>query len=401
MQVHKYDFKELVRDGLKVRVVSELGGRIMELSLDGFNFLFVNPVLNGAKNIQPEKSWNGIWQNFGGEKIWPAPQGWDTDRQWAGPPDNVLDGGYFKILSADDNSITTQSPTCARTGLKIERTISLLENECGVRIDANFENCIDKLGEWSVWPVIQVATPDDTASRYTITFKAKDGYQVMHGVVNNPQYSQEDENCRVDYNYIIGKVGANTDGNWVAYVDKQNGKTLVAMAEYVQGAQYPSNTNVQIWTSGKGAIFSRGVLRIANDDRVNNPPYMEVELLSPLKTIAKGEKVEYTYFMKACTIPAGDSVKSVVENIVISKNLSLEKCADSIMVSAKLGSFTKGKVVLKSKSGCQLCEPIEVSQSNGVEISAQLQTSNISEIDEVSLEYFDSEKTLTIEKIKL
>ena len=105
--------------------------------------------------------------------------------------------------------------------------------------------------------------------------------------------------------------------------------------------------------------------------------------------------------MKACTIPAGDSVKSVVENIVISKNLSLEKCADSIMVSAKLGSFTKGKVVLKSKSGCQLCEPIEVSQSNGVEISAQLKTSSISEIDEVSLEYFDSEKTLTIEKIKL
>ena len=115
----EYDFKELVRDGLKVRVVSELGGRIMELSLDGFNFLFVNPVLNGAKNIQPEKSWNGIWQNFGGEKIWPAPQGWDTDRQWAGPPDNVLDGGYFKILSADENSITTQSPTCARTAATI------------------------------------------------------------------------------------------------------------------------------------------------------------------------------------------------------------------------------------------------------------------------------------------
>ena len=83
MQEHKYDFKELKRDGLNVKVVSELGGRIMELSLDGFNFLFVNPVLEGVKNDQPEKSWNGIWKNFGGEKIWPAPQGWDSDRQWA------------------------------------------------------------------------------------------------------------------------------------------------------------------------------------------------------------------------------------------------------------------------------------------------------------------------------
>ena len=160
MQSHKYDFKELERDGLKVKVVSELGGRIMELSLDGFNFLFVNPVLDGVKNDQPEKSWDGTWRNFGGEKIWPAPQGWDSDRQWAGPPDNVLDGGYFKILSADENSISTQSPVCYRTGLKIERKISLLENQCGVRVDAEFENCIDKVGEWSVWPVIQVATPD-------------------------------------------------------------------------------------------------------------------------------------------------------------------------------------------------------------------------------------------------
>ena len=401
MQSHKYDFKELERDGLKVKVVSELGGRIMELSLDEFNFLFVNPVLDGVKNDQPEKSWDGAWRNFGGEKIWPAPQGWDSDRQWAGPPDNVLDGGYFKILSADENSISTQSPVCYRTGLKIERKISLLENQCGVRVDAEFENCIDKVGEWSVWPVIQVATPDENENRYAITFPAKDGFEIMHGVVNNPQYSQEGENCRVDYKYIIGKVGANTDGEWVAYVDMQNGKTFVASAEYVQGAKYPSNTNVQIWSSGRGAIFSRGVLRIANDDRVNNPPYMEVELLSPLKKIAKGEQVKYTYFMRACTVPSGDSIKSVVGDVVISQNLSLEKSSDKVRVSAKLGAFAKGKVVLKNKDGDAICDAQEVSQSKGVVISAEFDLSKISEIDEVILEYFNGKHTLTIEKIKL
>ena len=401
MQPHKYDFKELQKDGLKVKVVPELGGRIMELSLDDFNFLFVNPVLEGVKNDQPEKSWDGVWRNFGGEKIWPAPQGWDTDRQWAGPPDNVLDGGYFKILSADEKSISTQSPICWRTGLKIERKISLLENECGVRVDAEFENCIDKLGEWSIWPVIQVATPDENENRYAITFPAKGGYEIMHGVVNSPQYAQEGENCRVDYKYIIGKVGANTDGNWVAYVDMQTGKTFVAMAEYVQGAKYPSNTNVQIWSSGRGAIFSRGVLRIANDDRVNNPPYMEVELLSPLKEISKGEKVEYTYFMKTCTVPVGDSIKSVVDSVVLSKNLSLENFEDKVRVSTKLGAFAKGKVVLKSKNGDILSDVMEVSPSVAVEISADMQASKIAEIDEVVLEYFNGEQTLTIQKIRL
>ena len=181
----------------------------------------------------------------------------------------------------------------------------------------------------------------------------------------------------------------------------QNGKTFVASAEYVQGAKYPSNTNVQIWSSGKGAIFSRGVLRIANDDRVNNPPYMEVELLSPLKKIAKGEKVKYTYFMRACTVPSGDSIKSVVGDVVISQNLSLEKSSDKVRVSAKLGAFAKGKVVLKNKDGDAICDAQEVSQSKGVVISTEFDLSKISEIDEVILEYFNGKHTLTIEKIKL
>ena len=128
---------------------------------------------------------------------------------------------------------------------------------------------------------------------------------------------------------------------------------------------------------------------------------MEVELLSPLKEIAKGEKVEYTYFMRVCTVPAGDSIKSVIGDVVISKNLSLEKLSDKIRVSAKLGAFAKGNVVLKSKNGDAICDAMEVSQSNGVEISADIDSSKISEIDEVILEYFNSEHTLTIEKIKL
>jgi hypothetical protein len=28
-------------------------------------------------------------------KMWPAPQGWDNQQQWPGPPDPVLDGGPY------------------------------------------------------------------------------------------------------------------------------------------------------------------------------------------------------------------------------------------------------------------------------------------------------------------
>ncbi len=394
-------FFKLQKDKLVVKIAPELGGRIMEFSLDGFNFLFVNPVLEGVKNDQPEKSWNGVWRNFGGEKIWPAPQGWDNDRQWAGPPDNVLDGGYFDVPSADENFVSTASPVDPRTGLKIERKISLLKDEAGVQVDASFENFSEKSGDWSIWPVIQVATPDPSEDRYSITFPAPDGFKIMHGVVNSPQYSSEGGLCRVDYKYIIGKVGALTDGGWVAYVDKSTGKAFVASCDYEDGT-YPSDTNVQIWSSGKGAVFSRNVLRIAEDDRVANPPYMEIELLSPLSKIEKGERCGFSYKMRACTVEAGQTVKSLRGCAVFSRELSLKKLSDSsVVVSASLGVFASGKVVLKNENGDELCNPFDVSPLSSLELSEKLDSAKISKSSEIILEYFNDNYTLTIGAIKL
>ena len=33
--------------------------------------------------------------NWGGDKVWLAPQGWENEDQWPGPPDPVLDGGAY------------------------------------------------------------------------------------------------------------------------------------------------------------------------------------------------------------------------------------------------------------------------------------------------------------------
>ncbi len=391
----------LQKGGLIVKIEPELGGRIMEFSLDGFNFFFVNPTLAGAKNDQPEKSWNGVWRNFGGEKIWPAPQGWGNDRQWAGPPDNVLDGGYFDVPSADQKSVSTASPVDPRTGLKIERNISLLDDESGVQIDASFENFSEKSGEWSIWPVIQVATPDPDENRYSITFPVPNGIKIMHGVVNSPQYFEEDGLCRVDYKYIIGKVGALTDGGWVAYVDKATGKAFVASCDFVDG-KFPSDTNVQIWSSGRGAVFSRNVLRIAEDDRVANPPYMEIELLSPLKKIEKGERCFFTYKMRACTVETGQTVKSVNGVAVFSRELSAEKLSDgSVELSTSFGVFASGRVVLKNDKGEKLCESIDVSPSVCLSIHQKIDSSKISKSKEIILEYFNDNYTLKIGTIKL
>jgi hypothetical protein len=37
----------------------------------------------------------------GGDKLWPAPQGWNNDAQWPGPPDAVLDGQPYRAEMLD------------------------------------------------------------------------------------------------------------------------------------------------------------------------------------------------------------------------------------------------------------------------------------------------------------
>ena len=387
--------------GISVLVAPELGGRIMELSLGGFNFLFVNPALAGKKNVQNDSDWNGVWQNFGGDKIWPAPQGWDSDAQWHGPPDPVLDGGCFSITGQSERSLATLSPADHKTGLQIGRTISLLDGECGVKIDARFSNISGKTAEWSIWPVIQVAASASEPDRHAITFPAPNGYRVMHGVVNNPEYrTDEYGNCEVSYRYIIGKVGADSNGGWIAYSDKSEGRALAVSYDYAEGAKYPDGTNIQVWTSGRGAIYSRGVLRIENGGS-ENPPYMEMELLSPLTSLNAGETFGFSYAMKACAILPGFAVRSVFGAGVVTEGLSVKKCQDSFLISASIGVFAEGRAVLKTDSGTELCEPEIVSPSCGKRISASLPLSALAGAREIILEYFNSKNTLVIEKAKL
>ncbi len=394
-------FEQLGRDGLCVKVVPELGGRIMELSLDGHNFLFVNPALENVRNGQGDASWDGVWQNFGGEKIWVAPQGWNDDRQWVGPPDRVLDGGGFRVSKIGD-SIESESPIDPRTGLQIRRKISFSEDRCGVKIDATFENFAEKSGRCSIWPVIQVAAHDFENDRYVVSFPAENGYSVMHGVVNNPQYRLDEcGNCETSYKYIIGKVGAISRGGWVAYTDRRAGKVLAATFDFCEDVNYPSDTNIQIWSAGAGAIFSRGVLRIANDDKIANPPYMELELLSPLTEISKGESFNFSYELSVCSVPEGGSVKSFFGAGVITEPLAARVDGATVFITAALGVFTSGKVVLKTDKGAELCEPVEVCPSCGTRLEMDVPAAKLSGADSIILEYFNDKTTLTIEKFKI
>jgi hypothetical protein len=68
------------------------------------------------------------WVNYGRDKTWPAPQGWDDDGHWAGPPDPVLVSGRYSARLENAGpaaAITMIGGSDPRTGLRMSRRVEL------------------------------------------------------------------------------------------------------------------------------------------------------------------------------------------------------------------------------------------------------------------------------------
>jgi hypothetical protein len=76
-------------------IVPQLGGRLMQVTFGGHDYLFVNQQLKG-QSFSPELSAaQKRWFNYGGDKIWPMPEGSDDERHWPGAEGALLDSGAF------------------------------------------------------------------------------------------------------------------------------------------------------------------------------------------------------------------------------------------------------------------------------------------------------------------
>ncbi len=370
---------------IKLHVVPQLGGRIIQLEMDGHEFFFVHPLLAGTEPDGSRLGRNGVWLNFGGEKIWPAPQGWNSPDQWPGPPDPMLDSGEYSLSDgvAGEQSAQLISPVDSYTGLQIEKVVCLAEDSSEVIVGTSFYNKSDVTREWSVWPVIQMNTSGtDLENQYQVICpvspdsKFPNGYNVMHGLVNNPQYQKiSEEKLLVSYQYLVGKVGVDTDSGWIAFVDRKSGKTFVLRFPCLENATYPDGTNVQIWTAGRGIVYSRNVIREHQNNRQLNPPYLELELLSPLQKIHSNKSIRFEYRMQVCTVPENSEISNVSQVGVIASQLKLDVGEGDFAVVGKYGVFRDGILKLRLKNGAESLIELhseKVSPLKGIDLNLKI-----------------------------
>ena len=79
-----WDAEQLSNEWLRLTIVPQIGGRLMQVEFAGHPYLFVNPKYKGKYIAPPEAAKLGRWINYGGDKLWPLPEG-QGEGQWPGP----------------------------------------------------------------------------------------------------------------------------------------------------------------------------------------------------------------------------------------------------------------------------------------------------------------------------
>jgi hypothetical protein len=276
---------------LRLGLVPALGGRVLSVRFGATELLWRNekllderlwPVSGQAPS--PNSGRMGDWVNYGGDKTWPAPQGWDDDAQWAGPPDQVLDSGPYAaaVESVEGGVVVTMtSGDDPRTGLRLTRMITLLPGQASYRLALTATNISGRPVRWALWNVTQLPGGGDV--HIGLVPEREPGVVDLVAGTGNPEfYYAATDLVVVPRQEVVGKVGFPGSAGWVSYRTAE--ATLTQSFTVDPAAEYPdSGSPLEVWLEHPlpRPLASLGGL---------NPPahIVECEVLGPLTELEPG-----------------------------------------------------------------------------------------------------------------
>lgn len=139
-------------------IVVPAAGRIMQFRFAGEaeGAFWENENLQG-KTADPETT---DWQNFGGDRVWPAPQSHWTDfvgTNW--PPPTGFDGSPM-VAKTDGWTVILTSPVDRHYGIRVERRIELDPNEPVMYVTTAFEKVEGPTLDVAITVATQLKEPD-------------------------------------------------------------------------------------------------------------------------------------------------------------------------------------------------------------------------------------------------
>ncbi len=294
-------------------VAPDIGGRAIQMQLGDQDYFFVNQDLAG-KVLPPEQNnLQAGWANYGGDKVWPGPEGWSNDEQWQSVPYYILDGSRYDSEITSNNAgevaVKVTSPKDPRTGVQFVRTYHVYANTTRIRVDQVMRNISRRPVRWGIWHLVQndaadandPSRPNPELYMYVpLNPKSQHpgGYYVMFGDVRHPSYQLVDNGrmLRIQYLYRVGKIGADSSAGWFAVVNGQKNIGFVENFKYFPGMEYPDNASVESWNDGPGTI-SRGPWdQVMPNDIKKTPYFFESEGMSPYAALEPGEEYSFPIY---------------------------------------------------------------------------------------------------------
>jgi len=355
---------------ITLHIVPAIGGRVIQLELGDHAYFAIFPKWKGKVVSPAESQFGSNWKNYGGDKIWPAPQGWQTDDQWAGPPDPVFDAGPYaaEIVTATPEEVAVKltSGPDEYTGLQMGRTIRIYRGSSQVAVESFMKNVSRRSVRWSVWEVTQLNAASATNPKEVekdfwaycpvnpnSMFPA--GFNYMFGLVNHPAFSLDETGrfFRVHYRYMVGKVGLDSSAGWLAAVNRAQRFGFFETFKYVPGARYPDNASVEFWLHGPGDFINNQEVVSMPADPKETPYLMETEILSPLVRLEPGE--EYHFGLSWYVGRTGGPILNVTPVGATHEPLQIRQGPDSTL-TGKFAVFYEGKVMARfySTAGTEL-----------------------------------------------
>jgi hypothetical protein len=347
--------QQLSNRWVQLVIVPQNGGRLMQVTLGGHAYLFVNPKLAG-KYMPPSQD---QWFNYGGDKLWLLPEGEADEQHWRGNSD-LLDDGQFSFRKLSDEEgcgIELTGPPDPHTGIQFSRIIRLDPDSPHIAFRASMRNVSGHPVEWSMQSVSQYDTasaaeplrinhefwgftPANHSSGYL------NRYHVRFGPAENPGAAVRDDGLfSVHYAHLAAELWVDSADGWLAVVDGSSLYAMVERFQYQERKPYPGKASVIFWTNGPQLRWSGDAEASLTDGSARESPfYMEAEINSPMCRLRPGEacQLETDWFPTR----AGGEFHGVTDAGIISRPLQAARLGNGkVKLSGSFGVFFAGMLV--------------------------------------------------------
>jgi hypothetical protein len=354
---HGWDARQMSNPWVTLTFVPKLGGRLMQVEFDGHPYLFVNPRFEG-KYIPSDQA-AGRWINYGGDKIWPMPEGSSDEQHWVLESSAIDDSPYaFKELSQGTScAVELDGPVDDKTGLQYSRQISIDANSPAIHFHAIMRNATHHMLRWSVQSVSQynLANAGDPATfnrnfwAYTAVRDGSaymNGFYIRSGLADDPSFSMRDNLFRLHWMYLSNEVWIDSPEGWLAVVDGESGYGMIERFHFDPSAAYPGKATVIFYKNGPAVEFDdKANPKLSDTNHHDTPFYMEAEINSPL--VALGPGATYAFDTDWFPLHADADVKRVTEAGISNRRLEVTSDGQHLSLKASFSVVIPGHLQLR------------------------------------------------------